>query len=119
MAWVLDRLPQVKTFYRFRFLYVAFENRDNGLVGGMARWVLQGRGFLRDDFGAYYNADDRMVVWAGDPDPKGHHEAAVLDGDGKWVAFAMDLGDSEHQAAFRAGRVPDGAVQIAHIEGTP
>jgi hypothetical protein len=56
------------------------------------------------------NGDGCLITWEFDHEERlrGKWWAAVLDADGEWTEFQMDLGNAALRRAFREGRVPDG-----------
>jgi hypothetical protein len=54
----------------------------------------------------FSNEKGHHVLWQFSEVVEGEWNVAVLDPDGKWVAFTMDLGNLEHRRAFLDGRVP-------------
>ena len=112
--WLRKYLPSVTTTYRFRFLSRAYEGTDNRLTSTMINWIHEQRGgIVRADEEGYTNEYGHFILWQFSDGAKGRREFAVCREDGSWDSFIMELGNPEHRAAFKAGRVPDGVEQFS------
>jgi len=67
-----------------------------------------GPAIIQADGEGFTNTDRPQIVWDFDDGATGDWTCAVRV-DGAWVGFVMDLGNEAHRAAFKAGRVPEGA----------
>jgi hypothetical protein len=72
-----------------------------------AIWEWAG-GILQSDGEGVTNENGYYILWRFVENAAGLANMAVLDGE-QFVEFEMDLADPEQRAAFREGRVPDGA----------
>jgi hypothetical protein len=66
-------------------------------------------GILQADGEGFSNEDGYLILWQFADTVDGDWNMAVLDKDGSWIRFQMNLGDPEQRAAFLKGRVPEGA----------
>jgi hypothetical protein len=106
--WLLQFLPRVKVIYAFQVLNGAEVNDGwdglhtlQGLIWGKLGGILQA------DQEGFSNEDGHHILWQFMRDHNGPWKMAVLDANGKWIAFEMNLGNAEHKEAFLAGRVPE------------
>jgi hypothetical protein len=110
--WVVEYLGSVKSLYACQFLEPAFGEEYGGVPSQILwnmKWIL-GTGILQSDGEGFSNEDGYDIVWQFSDNVKGSWGMGVLDDDGKWVNFRMDLGNKAHRAAFRAGKIPDGVT---------
>lgn len=106
-VWIEEYLKDTKVIYAFELLegidtdegYEAFDAFRNVIfdkVGGI--FQADGEGFS--------NEEGFHILWQFDEDVEGAWEMAVLDDDGKWKHFEMELSDREQQREFQDGKVP-------------
>jgi len=106
VTWLKAYLSRVKAIYTFAI------DDDRGLPAIRAVqhgiWLEVG-GVKQADMEGFSNDEDFHILWQFTDKPRSQPwQMAVLDGNGQWLTFEMDLGRPDHVAAFRAGRVPDG-----------
>jgi hypothetical protein len=108
-SWVRDYLKKVAVIYAFQINTAQIEQPDWDQFYAI-RNVLRNRvpGIGHSDGEGFSNEDDYHVTWDFSDRVKGTWWMAVRE-TGEWKTFNMDLGDERHRAAFRMGRVPDGA----------
>lgn len=68
-------------------------------------------GILQADGEGFSNREGYHVLWQFQGPQQGELEAAVMNDNGQWTGFVMDMGDPEQVAAFQRGEVPAGAVR--------
>jgi hypothetical protein len=68
-------------------------------------------GILQADNEGFSNREGYHVLWQFHGPQQGELEAAVMNDDGQWTGFVMDMGDPEQVAAFQRGEVPAGAIR--------
>ena len=110
-AWLTTFLPRVRVVYAFQILG-SIDQGDGWSVVDVLRtalWSLCG-GVLQADAEGFSNEEGDHIVWQFSEDVSGPCAMAVLDPDGSWLSFEMELGDPAHREAFLAGRVPEGVV---------
>jgi len=112
--WLRAYLPHVKAIYCLQILHTG---ADWG-KGWDAIHAVQGElwgtlgGLLQADLEGFSNEDGYHILWQFGDDASGSWTMAVLDDNGKWAAFEMDLGNQGHRTAFLAGKVPAGVNMI-------
>jgi hypothetical protein len=68
-------------------------------------------GILQADDEGFSNREGYHVLWQFRNPQQGELEAAVMDDNGEWIGFMMDMDDPEQVAAFQRGEVPARAVR--------
>jgi hypothetical protein len=115
-AWLRAYLPTVKVIYSFQLLNGTYV--DDGWtplhsVYGFV-WNHAG-GILEAEGEGFSNEQGCTILWQFGDKVSGPWNMGVLDDDGKWVNFEMDLGDEQQRAAFQNGRVPAHAkLRVTH-----
>ena len=111
--WLENYLPTVKVIYCFQLL----SGTDVG-DGWKAVHAVQGElwsrlgGIFQAGDEGFSNTDGYHIVWQFTDKVTGPWNMAVLEEDGTWTPFEMDLGDPQHREAFMAGRVPETAKRL-------
>jgi hypothetical protein len=111
--WLLQFLPRVRVIYAFQVLSGA--DVDKGWDGVRSlQGCLWGKlgGILQADLEGFSNEDGYHILWQFNRDHDGPWNMAVLDSNGRWIAFEMDLGNPNHKEVFLSGRVPEGVKLI-------
>jgi hypothetical protein len=105
--WLAKYLPTVAVIYAFQLLSGTDIKGGWGAVHALRSYIWkQVAGILQADMEGFSNEKGHHVLWQFSEGVEGEWNVAVLDPDGKWVAFTMDLGNLEHRRAFLDGRVP-------------
>jgi hypothetical protein len=107
--WLKQYLPGIKTIYALQLL--SGTDIEDGwkavhILQG-ALWTQSG-GILQSDGEGFTNEDGNHILWQFSDSASGKWKMAVLDRE-KWIAFEMELGNSEQREAFLQGRVPRAA----------
>ena len=111
--WLTAYLPTVKVIYCFQLL----SGTDVG-DGWEAVHAVQGElwsrlgGIFQAGDEGFSNREGYHIVWQFTDKVTGPWNMAVLEEDGTWTPFEMDLGDRQQRAAFMAGRVPETAKRL-------
>jgi len=107
--WLRAYLSSVKTVYAFEVLSGADED-DGWAAIRLAMSVCQDHagGIRQVDGEGFSNEAGLHILWQFSEDVTGLWWMAVLDENGRWVSYQMDLGNRKHRQAFKAGRIPDG-----------
>jgi hypothetical protein len=107
--WLRGYLPKVKVIYAFQILNGSDMSFGWEAIGAVrhAIWECVG-GILQADSEGFSNEDGNHILWEFSDSVKGAWQMAVLNGEGVWVDFQMELGNREHRRAFLAGKVPEG-----------
>jgi hypothetical protein len=111
--WLLKRLPSVKAIYAFQI----FSGVDIG-KGWDAIHVLlseireRTNGFSQADGEGFSNHQGSHITWEFADDVEGDWQMAVLNDQGEWDTFRMNLENTDHRASFLEGKVPLGVRRI-------
>jgi hypothetical protein len=111
--WLVDYFRKVKVIYAFRILDAAWKEDNYDIVTAVksAIWNKTG-GILQADREGFSNDQGYHILWQFPDTASGDWYCAVLDSNGEWQRFRMDLGDPFQRMAFRAGEVPQMAVRL-------
>jgi hypothetical protein len=122
VRWLKERLDETKAIYALQVLVAAPdedepEDEDEFAAASIPNVLLalfQGYlgGIIQGDGEGFSNEEGALVVSQFAEDDEGEWTAAVLNADGSWTTFLLDLGDAAHRAAFEEGRVPAGATIV-------
>jgi hypothetical protein len=109
--WLAEYLPSLAVIYAFQLLSGTEVKDGWSAVRALQSYIWnQVGGILQADMEGFSNEQGHHILWQFSEGVEGKWSMAVLDHDGKWVAFTMDLGDPEHRRAFLDGRVPAGVT---------
>ena len=108
--WLVQFLPKVRVIYAFQLLSGTEEDKGWDGVDALRNhlWNELG-GILQADLEGFSNEQGFQILWQFNRDHSGPWKMAVLNADGEWVAFEMDLGNAKHKESFLRGQVPEGA----------
>jgi hypothetical protein len=111
VAWLQSFLPRVKTIYSFQVLEGTERNDGWQVLHHVhARvWKLAG-GIIQSDGEGFTNEQGYTIVWQFSANVSGPWNMGVLNEDGTWTHFEMDLANRKQRAAFREGKIPDGVT---------
>lgn len=112
--WRRKELPKVKVIYAFQILGGADSNRGWDAIHVLfAELRTKCNGFSQADGEGFSNQDGSQIVWQFSDHVQGDCQMAVLDSQGSWKTFRMDLGNAEQRAAFLEGKVPVGVQPLS------
>jgi hypothetical protein len=113
--WLADYLPNVKVIYALQILHGGAEVGEGWRIIQIVQNALwnQVGGVLQADDEGFSNEEGYHILWQFSDHVKGPWNMALLDSDGTWVKFTMDLGDKKQRQAFMAGKVPPKAKIIS------
>jgi hypothetical protein len=117
--WAREQLEQVKSIYAVQILATdSDDDESEDSLPSVLLALLQGYlgGMIQGDGEGFSSDDGALVVWQFSDDAQGEWLAAVMDGQGSWTPFMMDIGEPAHRAAFQEGRVPVGATLVSEDE---
>jgi len=109
VQWIAQYFLQIKTIYMFR----CSNGSDSALE--LVREIIDSlqnddeSGLMYAELEGWSNEDGYHITWGFTESVTGPWWMAVRAGDG-WDTFQMELGNSEHRSAFKAGTVPPGLV---------
>jgi hypothetical protein len=106
VQWLAEYLTSVRTIYAFQHLQGS-DTEEGGNVLHALRSALWERGeaIIQADSEGFTNEDGYHIVWQFSDSVSGPWNMGILQ-EGTWHHFKMDLGDSDHRAAFLKGEVP-------------
>jgi hypothetical protein len=107
VAWLEEYLTSVRTIYAFQHLQGSETEEGSDALHALrsALWE-RGDAIIQADGEGFTNEDGYHIVWQFSDSVSGPWNMGVFQ-DGTWHHFKMDLGDSDHRAAFLNGEVPD------------
>jgi hypothetical protein len=109
--WLAEYLPSVVVIYAFQLLSGTDIKEGWSAVHALQGYIwMQVGGILQADMEGFSNEQGQHILWQLNEGVEGEWEVAILDRDGEWVAFTMDLGDPDHRRAFLDGKVPRGVT---------
>jgi hypothetical protein len=113
VEWLQRYFDEVKVIYAFEVLTAAAADNNFEIVSAIrtAIWDRTG-GILQNDNEGFTNEDGFHILWQFDDDATGDKYCAVLNADGSWQRFRMDLGDPFQRMAFLGGELPQTAVRL-------
>jgi hypothetical protein len=111
--WLDQYFHRIKVIYAFRILDAALLDDNFEIVSALkqAIWTRTG-GLLQNDEEGFSNDNGDHILWQFPDEVSGDKYCAVLDSQGNWQRFRMDLGDPFQRMAFWAGEVPQMAVKL-------
>jgi hypothetical protein len=111
--WLAHYLPTVKAIYAFQLLS-GVDDGDGWKAVQAMKGELWGRlgGIFQADGEGFSNTDGYHILWQFPDDVSGSWNMAVLERDGTWTPFEMELGNPQHRETFMAGQVPETAKRL-------
>lgn len=110
--WLRHYFSHVKVVYEMQPLSGANVNDGiSAVLRAQAYFWKKFGGILQADNEGFSNREGYHVLWQFHGPQQGELEAAVMNDEGQWSGFVMDMGDPEQVAAFQRGEVPTGAVK--------
>jgi hypothetical protein len=110
--WLKHYLSHAKVVYAMQPLSGAgIKDGMSAVLRAQAYFWKKFGGILQADGEGFSNREGYHVLWQFHGPQQGELEAAVMDDNGQWRGFVMDMGDPEQVAAFQRGEVPVGAVR--------
>jgi hypothetical protein len=112
-AWLRQYLPMVKAIYAFQVLQGADVGDGWKAIDALLDelWGAAG-GIVQADGEGFSNLSGYHILWQFSDDVQGPWNMAVLDDEGQWVPFQMELGNKRQRKAFLAGKVPPTAKRL-------
>jgi hypothetical protein len=105
--WLKSYLPNVKVIYAFQLLSGTDVEDGWAILHRVYHAIAEISGGLQQADGeGFSNEEGFTIVWQFSENATGSWNMAVLDANGKWLPFEMDLGNREHRAAFMRSEVP-------------
>lgn len=112
VEWLSHYFSHVKVVYEMQPLSGAqVKDGMSAVLRAQAYFWKKFGGILQADNEGFSNREGYHVLWQFHGPQQGELEAAVMNDEGQWSAFVIDMGDPEQVAAFQRGEVPAGAVK--------
>ena len=109
--WLMGYLPNIKAIYAFQVIFTGAERDEGWEAMDKVKehlWRKLG-GLLQADQEGISNEEGSYIIWQFFDEAKSLVPMAVLDKQGRWITFEMDVGNKKHRKAFWKGKVPRGA----------
>ena len=111
--WLSEFFERVQVIYAFRLMPIGMEDDNYPIITSTQSYIWQKvKGILQADEEGFSNEEGYHILWQFPDDVDGSWNCAVLNPDGKWENFSMDLADKQQQKAFKDGVVPAGARRV-------
>lgn len=111
--WLNSFFDRVKVIYAFRLLTIGMEEDNYPIITTTQSYIWEKvKGILQADEEGFSNEEGYHILWQFPDDVDGDWNCAVLNADGNWENFSMDLGNKDQQKAFKSGLVPPGAKRL-------
>jgi hypothetical protein len=110
--WLVAYLPRVKVIYAMQLL--SGTDVDDGWAAVLrvqAYFWKKFGGILQADNEGFTNREGQHILWQFHGEQQGELNVAILNQDGAWVPFTIDMSDAEHVAAFCRGEIPKGVAR--------
>lgn len=112
--WLKGFFDKVKVIYALQLTELALEPEHYPVIIAIQSAIWQKvEGILQADEEGFSNEEGYHILWQFSDEVDGPWNCAVLNSQGQWENFTMELGDKVQQEAFMAGRVPDAAVRVS------
>jgi hypothetical protein len=113
VKWLADYFDKVKVIYAIQLLSPAFEGVNFEIVSSIKNkiWDKTG-GIVQADNEGFTNEDGYQILWQFTDGVTGEWSCAVINSEGQWDMFSMDLGNMTQRQEFQNGEVPKNAKQI-------
>lgn len=111
--WLSSFFESVEVIYAFRVTAMGMEEENYPIIIATQECIWEEvKGILQADEEGFSNEEGYQILWQFPDDAEGPWSCAVLNADGKWENFSMDLEDKKQQKAFKEGVVPAGAKRL-------
>jgi hypothetical protein len=114
VAWLRSYFRRVQVVYVFELSLSESDSEESwtaihALFHGIHETL---GGIFQADLEGFTNEEGYHILWEFSDNATGPWSMAVLDAQGNWIPFEMDLGDPIHRQAFWAGEVPPGVKML-------
>ncbi len=112
--WLQDYLPDIKTIYCIQVIHKGAEwGRGWNAIHAVQSEIFEALGGIcQADYEGFSNDDGYHILWQFSDKVEGPWQMAVLNAEGHWESFEMDLGNMQQREAFWRGQVPPGARRL-------
>lgn len=111
--WLNSFFDRVQVIYAFKLMDIALEDDNYPIITATQSFIWEKvKGILQADEEGFSNEEGYHILWQFPEDADGPWNCAVLNAEGKWENFCMDLADKNQRNAFKEGLVPAGAERV-------
>lgn len=111
--WLNSFFDRVRVIYAFKLMDIGLEEDNYPIITATQSYIWEKvKGILQADDEGFSNEEGYHILWQFPDDADGSWNCAVLNADGKWENFCMDLADKNQRKAFKEGLVPAGAKRV-------
>jgi len=111
--WLYQYFEKVKVIIAFKLKHDVSEGENNEIVDFIKSFIWeQVGGVLQSDEEGFTNEDGSHILWQFNYKAQGEWKMAVLNSEGEWIKFIMNMDDESQYKAFLEGHVPDNAAVI-------
>ena len=111
VKWLDNFFDRVKVIYAFQLLNASFEDSNFPIVSSIKTTIWnKTNGILQADNEGFSNTDGYHILWQFSDDVKGEWAMAIINLNGQWTNFTMDLGDLNQRQEFWDGKVPENST---------
>lgn len=113
VEWLTEYMKEVRVIYSFQLLEGIDNNKGWEILSELQDmlWKSLGGVFQADGEG-FSNEEGYHILWQFGEGVSGQWNMAVLEPNGKWKNFEMDLSNKKQVKDFFQGKVPSGATRI-------
>jgi len=105
--WLNSFFDRVQVIYAFRLLSIGMEEENYPIITTTQSCIWEKvKGILQADDEGFSNEEGYHILWQFTDDAEGPWSCAVLNAEGQWENFTMELSDAAQQKAFKQGLVP-------------
>lgn len=106
--WLQAYLKDIKVIYAFQILSGADINDGWSAIHSIQGeiWGSNG-GIMQSDGEGFTNEEGYHILWQFSDSVDGPWYMSILNDEGKWIKFEMDLGNKNHRKAFIENKIPD------------
>lgn len=111
--WLASYFDKVKVIYAFQILNAAFEDDNFEIVSAIKTKIWnKTNGILQADNEGFANEDGYHILWQFSDDVTGDWSCAVINANGGWDKFVMNLGDTTQRKEFQEGKIPHNVKRL-------
>lgn len=113
VKWLTSFFDKVKVIYAIQLLSPAFEGVNFDIVSSIKNKIWDKTlGIVQAENEGFTNEDGYHILWQFTDNVTGEWNCAVINSEGQWDMFSMDLGNMTQRQEFKNGNVPKTARQI-------
>lgn len=103
--WLTDYLKRIKVIYAINILSSAYNDNNWDIIPTLQQIIWnQIGGILQADNEGFSNEEGYHILWQFSDTASGDWNMAILDKNGNWDKFTMDLANLEHRSLFKEGK---------------